>query len=161
MERLAMISFRATPIPTAEAETARLRRVDAFGNALTRRIVETHPGSPCRHCLEDIGAGEAYIALAYSAFERPGPYSEVGPIFLHADSCEAFDRHPNRIPEILRLRTLAIRGYNRAHEIEAADIVEGGEAETLVHRLLADPAVAYLHALTARYGCYLCRIERA
>jgi len=156
-----MISFRATPISTADAETARLQRVDAFGNALARRIVEAHPGSPCRHCLEDIGAGEAYFALAYSAFDHPGPYSEVGPIFLHADSCEAFDPRPDRIPEIMRIRTVAIRGYDRAHEIAAADIVEGSEVEPLVRQLLADPGIAYLHARTARYGCFLCRIERA
>ncbi|MFO0997066.1 MAG: DUF1203 domain-containing protein [Alphaproteobacteria bacterium] len=156
-----MIPYRAIPIPTAVAETARTALVDSYGNALKRHVAQSHPGAPCRHCLADVGVGEGYVTMAYSAFTTPGPYSEVGPIFLHAERCPAFDRATNRLPEIVRLRTVAIRGYNAAHEIEAADLVEGEDAESLIERLLENPAVAYLHARTARYGCYLCRIERA
>lgn len=155
-----MISYRAVPIPTAAAEAVWAHHVDAYGNALERRIVRSHPGTPCRHCLADVGVGEAYFALAYSAFANPGAYSEVGPIFLHADACASFDRSLNRIPDIVRIRTVAIRGYNAANEIEAAELVEGADAERLVRTMLGDATIAYLHARTARYGCYLCRIER-
>jgi Protein of unknown function (DUF1203) len=161
MEPAIMIPFRATPIPTATVEMMRRRGVDSFGNVLTRRIAESCPGTPCRHCLNDIAAGEAYYVIAYSAFTNVGPYCEVGPIFLHAEPCAAFDPRLNRIPDIVRIRTVAIRGYTSEHEIARADIAEGAEAEQLIESLLAEPAIAYLHARTARYGCYLCRIDRA
>jgi hypothetical protein len=41
------------------------------------------------------------------------------------------------------------------------DLVDGGEAESLVGRFFADPSVAYIHAHYARRGCYAGRIERA
>jgi len=43
----------------------------------------------------------------------------------------------------------------------AADIVEGREMVPLVHRLLAEPGVEYLHAHFARRGCFAARIEPA
>jgi len=42
-----------------------------------------------------------------------------------------------------------------------ADVVDGSEAGPLIERLLSDPAVAYIHAHSARPGCYLARIDRA
>ena len=42
-----------------------------------------------------------------------------------------------------------------------ADVVEGREAEPVIERLFADPAVAYIHAHYARPGCYAARIDRS
>lgn len=40
-------------------------------------------------------------------------------------------------------------------------VVDGGEAQTLIERLFADPEAAYIQAHYARRGCYAGRIDRA
>lgn len=42
-----------------------------------------------------------------------------------------------------------------------ADVIEGAQAASLIERFLANSDVAYLHAHTARRGCFLATISRA
>lgn len=41
-----------------------------------------------------------------------------------------------------------------------ADLIDGADIETLIERLFADPATAYLHAHYAKRGCFAARIDR-
>ncbi len=65
------------------------------------------------------------------------------------------------MPEVLRSRTLSLRAFDAAGMMLDADLVEGRALEGAAERLLADPAVAYLHAHFAKPGCFACRIDRA
>jgi hypothetical protein len=65
------------------------------------------------------------------------------------------------VPEQLRRRLLAVRAYDEAGMLIAADLVEGRALEALIAELFADPRAAYLHAHFAKPGCYSARIERA
>ncbi|MBR7560245.1 DUF1203 domain-containing protein, partial [Mycobacterium tuberculosis] len=55
---------------------------------------ETHvsdgDGTPCRHCLQNVKAGDKYLILSHRPFPAPQPYAETGPIFLHAEACERY-----------------------------------------------------------------------
>jgi hypothetical protein len=42
-----------------------------------------------------------------------------------------------------------------------ADVVDGELLEFAITRLLADPAVDYLHLHNAKPGCYAARVDRA
>ena len=42
-----------------------------------------------------------------------------------------------------------------------ADLVDGQALEPAIEKMLADPAVAYLHAHFAKPGCFAGRIDRA
>jgi hypothetical protein len=64
------------------------------------------------------------------------------------------------IPDIVARRLVVIRAYNKAEDIIDADLTEGRDAPGLIERLLANEDAAFLHVRTARYGCYLCRIDR-
>jgi hypothetical protein len=44
--------------------------------------------------------------------------------------------------------------------MQAATLIDGREVEGAIDALLADPAVAYLHAHYAAPGCFAARIER-
>ena len=55
------------------------------------RKISDGDGVPCRHCLGYVEAGAPYLVLAYRPFPAPQPYAEVGPVFLHADPCPAYD----------------------------------------------------------------------
>jgi hypothetical protein len=56
---------------------------DAFGNAAEAAISDGG-GNPCRHCLQQIPKGAAYLILAHKPFATTQPYSEIGPIFICA-----------------------------------------------------------------------------
>lgn len=74
-------------------------------------------GLPCRHCLGEVVSGEEYLVLAHRPFPAPQPYAEIGPIFLHAEPCPAYEPRSG-LPE--RERTgdgRILRGYGADHRI--------------------------------------------
>jgi hypothetical protein len=65
------------------------------------------------------------------------------------------------VPEQLRKRTLAVRGFDAAGMMTGWELTEGAQLEDVIAKLLADEGTAYLHAHFAAPGCYAARIERA
>jgi len=154
-----MTRFRIVPIETAVAERARRHRVDELGRPVVVQVADSG-GFPCRHCLEDAVPGEAMLLFGHSPFTTGGPYREIGPIYVHERSCAR--RPPSaEIPEQLRRRLLALRGYDAAGNLLDADVVDGRELESLLARLLARDDVAFVHVRNARPGCFSCAIVRA
>ena len=41
-----------------------------------------------------------------------------------------------------------------------ADVIDGSDAKTLIHRFVRMPETAYLHAHFARRGCFAARVDR-
>ena len=95
-------------MPAEQAAGYRAGALDAYGLAPERRAAEG--GEPCRCCLGTIAAGEMLILLAYRPFGALQPYSETGPVFLHAEPCE---RHEGALPRREREATgqRILRGY--------------------------------------------------
>jgi Protein of unknown function (DUF1203) len=154
-----MTSFQIIPIETAVAERIRRDRVDELGRPVVARVADSG-GYPCRHCLEDAVPGETMLLFGHSPFTTGGPYREVGPIYVHERPCAR--RAPSgQVPEQLRRRLLALRGYDAAGNMVAADVVDGREMEGLLGKLLARDDVAFVHARNARPGCFACAIVRA
>src|SRR5262252_8781789 len=82
-------SFRIVPLPTEIADAARRAvNADAVDHALI--IVDTPESAPCRHCLRWAQLGERVILFPYTAIPSGQPYSETGPIFIHADECQRY-----------------------------------------------------------------------
>lgn len=157
-----MTSLRFMAIPTKFARAFQAGGCDANGHSPERHVSDG-PGNPCRHCLDDVAQGEPMLILGYRPFPAPQPYAEVGPIFLHANSCDRYDETAG-VPPIFRdVETLLIRGYGRDDRIvygtgrvvAAADLVEQATA------LLERPDIAYAHVRSATNNCYQCRVERA
>lgn len=116
-------------------------------------------GFPCRVGLRDAEPGESLLLLSFQHQPAASPYRAAGPIFVCESAGERYDAL-GPTPESLRRRLLSLRAYDRWDCIVEAEVVEGTDLAPLAERLLADPAVAYLHAHYARRGCYACRIER-
>ncbi|EJN01652.1 DUF1203 domain-containing protein [Phyllobacterium sp. YR531] len=120
-------------------------------------------GVPCRHCLQNVGAGEKYLILSHRPFPAPQPYAETGPIFLHADECE---RHPEvaELPEMFNeSKDFIVRGYSCQDRIVygTGGVVETAQVTDRASVLLARDDVAYVHMRSARNNCFQCRIEAA
>ena len=156
-----MSAFRIVPISEAVAEGIRKTRNDGHGNSGIPPTVADEPrGYPCRLCLEDAKVGEEVLLFSYSPFDRAVPYRNLGPIFVHAYACAPYTREES-VPELMRSRLLALRGYDADGRMVECDLTEGAALESMVSRFFANPETAVIHAHNARAGCFVCRIERA
>jgi Protein of unknown function (DUF1203) len=151
------LRYSIRPIPSDVADRIRQTLIDDFGNPLT--VVATDSPAPCRHCLRIASAGERLIVFSYRPFSSIGPYAEVGPIFVHADACEAYDK-PDQFPPDFVQRTLTMRGYNEHGTIETAELSVPGEPEASLERLLANERVRFVHVRNPAWGCYDFQVDR-
>jgi len=155
-----MITFIA--MPTKEARAYQAGAVDAYG-LLPERRVSDGDGVPCRHCLQDVAAGEDYLILAYRPFPALQPYAETGPIFLHAEACERAGAS-HETPAMLAKRAAhLIKGYSSDDRIVygTGKIVPSAELTAEAAGILSREDVAYVHVRSSVNNCYTCRIERA
>jgi len=150
------VRFSISAIPADIADRIRTTLVDDFGNQLVARPADS---APCRHCLRITKPGEHLIVFAYQPFTSGGPYAEVGPVFVHAAPCEAYD-HRDTFPEGFRTRILTMRGYNDQGTIETAELSEAGNPEATIERLFSNERVSFIHARNPAWGCYDFRIDR-
>jgi len=153
------MSFIVTSLDTAIADEMRHAPRDAYGNALQAET-QTVPGNPCRHCLRRAKEGERLVLFSYSPFDTRNPYKEVGPIFVHADGCARYAQN-DRLPEDFLNRPIVLRGYSADQRIAKVAVVVDGTTESRVEELLADPAIAFVHARSFTHGCFLFRVARA
>jgi hypothetical protein len=132
---------------------------------LTRRgihrvIADSDFGFPDRIEISDAAPGESLLLLNYLHQPADTPYRSGHAIFVRERAVVPTDLVGD-IPPAMRARPLSLRAFDGEDMMVDADLVEGAEAEALIKRFLADPAVAYIHAHYARRGCYAGRIERA
>jgi hypothetical protein len=64
------------------------------------------------------------------------------------------------IPEQLRSRTLAVRGFDVSGMMTGWEIVEGTDIETPIEHQFMNAAADYLHIHFAAPGCYAARVDR-
>jgi hypothetical protein len=155
-------SIKFVSMPTDVARTYQAGAPDANG-----QIPEIHisdgDGVPCRHCQEDVAAGERYLILNYRPFPSPQPYAETGPIFLHAEGCSRLPEIADLPPVIAARKLFLLKGYNARHRIVygTGQLVPPAEIATKASAILAHSDVAYVHVRSAYNNCFQCRIERA
>jgi len=153
------IRFEALPTETVRA----LQRggPDAYGHAPERRVSDGD-GVPCRHCLEDVAAGETYLVVAHRPFDTLQPYAETGPIFLHANECERAPAGQAR-PSMLASPDYIVRGYDVEERIVygTGAVTPTRDIAAYAEKLLSDSRVAFVHIRSARNNCFQCRVERA
>jgi hypothetical protein len=159
------MAYRCVSIDTEVARRFRETGCDDAGNALRRVTVRRVPGgglSPCRHCLAPIEDGHGALLGSYSLVRPKGAYWTPSPIFVHADACARF-AEDGALPDFMRRIPLSVRAYDEADQMvyDLSDAVPGAEAEALLGRALADARTRYANIHTARFGCFLCRVEPA
>jgi Protein of unknown function (DUF1203) len=150
-------NFRIVPLATEVAEAA--RRAAAVG-AKDHAILtaESPNGYPCRHCLRWAQLGERVILFPYAAIPAGRPYSESGPIFVHAENCERYSE-TNKYPDDFR-QGRVLRAYNKNRDMIDAEVVNGSEPEVVIEKLLQNPETAFVHARSVTRGCYTFQVER-
>ncbi len=149
-------------MPTYLAAAYRAGAPDANGQAPERHVSDGD-GVPCRHCLGNVEAGEHYLVLAYRPFPVPQPYAELGPVFIHAAECPAYDPDAG-LPERERQARSGriLRGYGTDDRIVYGTgiVVPNERIEAEAEAILNRADVAYVHMRSATNNCFTLRIDR-
>ncbi|WP_304450935.1 DUF1203 domain-containing protein [Nocardiopsis sp. YSL2] len=147
----------------------RLRAGDDAGRA-RKGFTDGEGGAPLRCCLRGSRAGERIMLVSYAplrgwARERgvdPGPYDEVGPVFVHAQPCHGPQGtgYPLGLHGPLRV----LRAYSAQGRILGGRTVElpeerAGEVDGILAEVFADPAVALVHVRAVVFGCFLAEVR--
>ena len=156
-----MSDIRITPMPTDQAQAFWRGEKDAHGMAPERHI-SSGSGVPCRHCLQEVAAGAPYLVLAYRPFAEKQPYAEVGPVFLHAEPCSAYQKQREIPANVLMGESRLLKAYSRDDRIiyGTGKIVPPEEIANYAEALLARDDTAYVHVRSSQNNCYTFQIDR-
>ena len=113
---------------------------------------------PCRVSLSDAKPGDELILVNYEHHAVSSPYRMRFAIYIRHGE-ETFDAI-GEVPEQLRKRTLAVRGFDAAGMMTGREIVEGTDLEAAIARQFANVEAQYLHIYFAAAGCYAARVDR-
>ncbi len=150
-------NYRVVPLRTEVAEAA--RRAATSGAPDHAIIIADSPqGYPCRHCLRWAQPGERVILFPFAAIPPGRPYSEIGPIFVHAEPCARYAA-TREFPANFR-KGRVFRAYSSDQDMIDAEVVNGSQPEAVIEKLLQNPEIAFVDARSVTRGCYTFRIER-
>jgi len=150
-------SFKVIPLPTETADAAR-RALNAGVADHALITVDSSESSPCRHCLRWAQPGERVILFPYAAIPSGHPYSETGPIFVHANDCQRYSAI-NEYPSDFR-NGRVFRAYDSSYNIIDAEIVNGSEPEVVIESFFQNPDIAFVDVRSVTRGCFTFRVLR-
>lgn len=127
---------------------------------IVRKVVDKKPGFPCRVSLADAEVGEIVLLLNYEHQPAHSPFRASHAIYVRQGVSQAYCR-VGEVPQLLRSRTISLRGFDAEHMLAAADLIEGTLLEAAIEAMLANKDVSYIHLHYAKPGCYAARVERA
>ncbi len=155
------MSFRISGLPAEPfVPLFALSDSELADHGAVRRIADDRrPGYPCRVSLTDSEPGDELLLVNYEHHPVTSPYRMRFAIYVRRGET-TFDA-VDLVPEQLRIRTLAVRAFDSAAMLTAAELIDGRALETTIECLLADRRSAYLHIHYAAPGCYAARVERA
>jgi Protein of unknown function (DUF1203) len=151
---------------------AQLRERDDAGR-LPRIVTDEDGGSPLRCCLRPATPGELLALVSYAPLRRwarqdagadPGPYDELGPVFIHPEPCQGPDGAG--FPASLARSHRVLRAYSADGRILGGQLVEPDLADpaasydAALATLFSQPEVAFVHVRAVEFGCFLFEVRR-
>jgi hypothetical protein len=172
MTSTASVATRIQVHPIEPAVLSQLRERDDAGHQ-PRLLADAEGGNPLRCCLRRSHPGEQLALVSYAPLRRwarrtgadPGPYEELGPVFIHPARCDG-PAQPGFPPDSLG-KHWVLRAYLADGAIMSGRLLEAAEAsaaaavETILAQLLDDPDVAIVHVRAVEFGCFQFEVSRA
>lgn len=155
------MGFRVTGLPAEPFRHLFGLPDEALARHGARRCVaDQTPGFPCRIEMRDAAPGETLLLLNQLYQPAETPYRGTHAIFVREGATTTYDQ-ANRVPEVMRVRLLSLRAFDKTGMMLDADVVEGAGIEPVIERMFANPDTSYIHVHNAKRGCYSGRIDRA
>ncbi|HEY3784215.1 MAG TPA: DUF1203 domain-containing protein [Steroidobacteraceae bacterium] len=155
------MSFKISGLPVAPfAPLFGLPDAELNSRGILRKTADVSPGFPCRVSLQDAEPGDTLLLLNYEHLSVASPYRSRYAIYVRENAREASLR-TNETPQVLRRRLLSLRAFDDAGMLRDADVIDGGDIERLIEKMLSREEVSYLHVHNAKPGCFAARVDRA
>jgi len=139
-------------------EVRRTRRAPVYGHPAHEEIASGT--GPCRCCLRTFVPGkDRRLLFTYRPRSDEGSLMAPGPVFIHAEHCEAWSG--TGFPEGLRPLPLAFEARASGSRVIALSAGADVAPETQIGALLARRETEWLHLRNSEAGCYIARVERA
>ncbi len=155
------MSFRISGLPAEQfAPLFDLPSAELAARGIVRTVADARsPGYPCRVSLTDSQPGDELLLVNYEHHPVASPYRMRFAVYVRKgeETYSAVDR----VPEQLRLRTLAVRAFDDRAMMVGWELVDGQDVEAAIERLFTNRAAVYLHVHFAAPGCYAARVDRA
>ena len=143
------------PIDPARLDAVRQQGHDGHGNGFV-----PYPASgrsePLRCCLRVASKGESIALISFAPFEHASPWTEVGPVYVHAERCGG--HAAAGLPAELRTGPRVLRTYRADDTMNYEHntlVDEGQDLESVLDELLSLPDVATVHVRTVLPQCFL------
>jgi hypothetical protein len=126
---------------------------------VSRHRVDSETGFPDRIEMRDCAPGESVLLLNHVHQPADNAYRASHAIFVREGALRAYCG-VDTVPEVMRIRPISLRGFDAAHAMVDADLIDGAQLEPAIGRMFTDARIAYLQAHYAKRGCFAARIER-
>lgn len=145
--------------PSPFAHLIGLSDAELVAHGAVRMTANKKPSFPCRVTLDDADIGETLLLVNHVSHGGDNPYRASHAIFV-SEAATAAARYEHEIPPALDRRVLSLRAFDADGMMVDASLAQPGEADEVVRRLLADPAVDHIDAHNAIRGCFAAKVER-
>jgi hypothetical protein len=151
------MGFRITGLPAEKfSHLFALPDTELAAHGAVRTIADGP--RPCRISLTDATPGDELILVNYEHHAVASPYRMRFAVYVRQGE-QTFDA-VDSVPDQLRRRTLAVRGFDDKGMMTGWELIEGVFLEEAIERQLAEPRAQYLHIHFAAPGCYAAKVER-
>lgn len=149
-------TVRGVPQEVAD-EVRRTRRSPGYGHPAHLELA-TGTG-PCRCCLRTFVPGIDQRLLFTYRPARSGSLTAPGPVFIHAEHCDAFAG--GGFPEGLRSLPLALEARVEGSRVTVLSAEQDEPAEARIQRLFTAGGAEWLQLRHAEAGCFIATIDGA
>ncbi len=148
-------------IPLTDAEAAHYRSGGLDAHGLPPERVTADAAVPCRHSLQMLPPGTAFLIVAHRPFRGLNPYTETGPIFLAAEDAPGA-AITTELPGFLTSPAYIVRGYSGDERIVygTGAVTPTPDIRAVCARPLARDEVDFIHVRSATNNCFHVRVER-
>ena len=154
------MEYKVNAIPKAVASEVRRTRISPQYKSLAASASVANGYGPCRSCLRVFDEGrDRRIYLTYNSFDGRSPLPDPGPIFIHENECERFEKpgFPDQILDI----PIYLEAFGDESVLVRRIKMNPAEVDEQIADLLCDVSVRFLNVRNAEAGCFIASVDRA
>jgi hypothetical protein len=152
------MSYKVRGVPQSIADEVRRTHLSPGYGHPAHEELATGTG-PCRCCLRPFAPGrDRRLLFTYRPAGEESSLMAPGPVFIHADHCDAFAGEG--FPPELRALPLAFEARASGSRVVQLTTDPGATAEKQIERLLGHGGNEWLHVRHAQAGCFIARVDR-
>ncbi len=153
------MNYKVVPIPENIANETRATLTSPQYKSLKATVEIATGYGPCRSCLEVFKQGEdERIYITYNSFEGISDLPDPGPIFIHMNNCERFER--SGFPNDLLDLPLLLESFGDESKLISREKMDAANVSTQIGNTFANESVRFINLRNAEAGCFVARIER-